>query len=323
MRNGFLRNFYGVLIVGGAGATLLALVLGFGLARSITRPVRELTGATIAMSQGNLAQQIPIRSRDELGKLASSFNQMSTQLAQAENLRRQMTADIAHELRTPLSLILGHAEALSDGVLPPSPETFNIIHEEAQRLAHQVEDLRTLSVFDAGEPELQREPTDPAAFLDSLATAYQPRALAHQITLTVDADPDGPWVDIDADRMLQVLRNLLDNALRYAPQGGHILLAAHTASAHSAGPGTDAGPPQVHLTVQDDGPGIAPDDLAHVFERFYRADKSRHHGESGAAGGSGLGLAIARSIVEAHGGRIWAESTLGHGTAFHIALGAV
>jgi len=304
--NRFLTGFYNALIVGGVGATLIALVLGALLARSITRPLRELNAATVAMSQGALAQRIPIRSRDELGELARSFNQMSARLAQGEDLRRQMTADIAHELRTPLSLILGHAEALSDGVLPPSPETFAIIYDEARQLTHLVEDLRTLSLFDAGEPDLHRQTTAPRELLEGVATAYRSQALSRQVSLIVQAGSDLPPLDVDPDRMAQVFGNLISNALRYTPEKGRIVLSA----------GVQEG--RVRLTVQDDGPGIAPEDLPHVFQRFYRSDKSRQRQE----GGSGLGLAIARSIVEAHGGSLWAESTLGEGTAFHITLAA-
>lgn len=304
--NLFLTGFYRALAIGGAGATLIALVLGVLLARSITRPLRELTVATISMSQGNLAQEIPIRSRDELGELARSFNLMSSQLSEAEDSRRQMTADIAHELRTPLSLILGHTEALSDGVLPPSRETIEIIYDEARRLTQLVEDLRTLSLFDAGEPNLLRQPTAPRGLLEGVARAYRPQALARQIDLAVQAAPDLPLVEVDADRMAQVFGNLISNALRYTPATGRITLSAQ---AHEG---------EVRLAVQDSGPGIGPEDLAHIFERFYRSDKSRQREE----GGSGLGLAIARSIVEGHGGRLWAESTLGEGTTFHISLPA-
>ncbi len=305
--NRFLSGFYSALIIGGAGATLMALILGVLLARSITRPLRELTTATVAMSQGALTQEIPVRSRDELGELARSFNQMSAKLAQAEDLRRQMTADVAHELRTPLSLILGHAEALSDGVLPPSPETFEIIYDEARRLTGLVEDLRTLSLFDAGEIRLERQPLSPQGLLESVALAHRPRALAQRIELAVQAQPDLPPIEVDPDRMAQVFGNLLSNALRHTPQGGHIVLAACVEGG------------RVVLSVADSGQGIAPEELPHIFERFYRGDRSRQRQEDS----SGLGLTIARSIVEAHGGRIWAESTPGEGTTCYIALSTV
>ena len=303
-RHRFLAAFYEALTVGSIGATVLALALGVVLARSLTKPVRELTAATRAMARGELSQSISVRSRDELGELTRSFNQMSAELVRARDGRRQMTADIAHELRTPLSLILGHAEALSDGVLPPSAETFEIIHDEAQRLARLVGDLRTLSLSDAGELTLHRQPVALGALVRQTATAHQAQAQARQIALIVEADPALPTIDLDPDRIIQVLNNLLSNALRYTPEGGRIALSATSAD------------DVARLTVQDSGPGIAEDDLPHVFERFYRSDKSRQRLE----GGSGLGLAIARSLVEAHGGRIWAESEPGLGTTFIVAL---
>jgi len=303
-RHAFLVEFYYAVGVGTLGATLGALALGVFLARSLTRPLRELTLATQAMSRGELAQRIPVRSHDELGELAESFNQMSADLVRSRDLRRQMTADIAHELRTPLSLILGHAEALSEGVLPPSSETFDIILDEAQRLARLVEDLRTLSLSDAGELPLHRQPTAPAYLLERAAAAFGPQAQAKQIELAVEAGEDLPQVEVDADRIAQVLGNLLGNALRHTPAGGRVALSAR------------ADGNTVQVTVRDSGPGIAPEELSRLFERFHKMDRSRHRGEEG----TGLGLAIARSIVEAHGGRMWAESAPGEGATFCFAL---
>ena len=301
-RQGFLAGFYRALGVGTAGATVAALILGVLLARSLTRPLKELTRATQAMSRGDLAQRVPVHSRDELGELARSFNQMSAELARSTDLRRQMTADIAHELRTPLSLILGHAEALSDGVLPPTPETFEIIYDEAQGLARLVEDLRTLSLSDAGELPLHRQPVAPQELLERAAGAHRPQAQAQGIDLTVDVPSGLAEVDVDSDRIAQVLHN----ALRHTPKGGRVALKAHLEDGN------------LYLVVQDSGPGIPPEELESIFERFYRTDRSRHHQE----GGTGLGLAIARSIVEAHGGRIWAESEPGQGASFYVALPA-
>ncbi|MBN1400718.1 MAG: HAMP domain-containing protein [Anaerolineae bacterium] len=301
-RDRFLGDFYRAVGLGTVGATVVALLLGVLLSRSLTRPLRELTAATRAMSSGDLAQQIPVRSRDELGELTRSFNQMSTDLARSQALRRQMTADIAHELRTPLSLILGHTEALSEGVLPPSPETFEIMYDEAQRLTRLVEDLRTLSLSDADELRLYRAPVAMGDLLARLATANRPRAEAQQIAVEIQAPPELPEVEADPDRIYQVFSNLLDNALRYSPQGGHITLSARVVS------------DELLVSVQDGGPGIAPEDLEGIFDRFYRSNKPRLDG------GTGLGLSIARSLVEAHGGRIWAESTPGEGAVLTVAL---
>jgi signal transduction histidine kinase len=219
-------------------------------------------------------------------------------------MRRQMTADIAHELRTPTTLILGHVDAIDDGILPPSSETFDIIREEAGRLGRLIEDLATLSRVETGELSLVRRLVAPGALLAQAVAAHRPLAEKKQISLNVDIEPDLPALPVDPDRMAQVLGNLLNNALRHTPQAGRITLQARR---HESG---------VELLVQDTGPGIAPEDLPRVFERFYRTDKSRQR----ETGGAGLGLAIARSIVELHGGQIWAESTLGEGTTFLIRL---
>ena len=287
-------------------AILTGLVLGIFLARRLTRPVRELTTATRAMAKGDLEQQVPVRSQDELGELAASFNQMSADLARANELRRQMTADIAHDLRTPLSVIKGYAEGLRDGVLQATPETFQTIHQEAEHLSLLVEDLRILSLADAGELTLTRQLVRPRELLERTAAAHLPRAQQLDIGLQVTAEVNLPVVNVDPERMAQVLGNLVSNALRHTPAGGQISLAA-------AQRGNNA-----LLTIQDNGIGIAPDRLRRIFTRFYRGDAARqaHEGESG------LGLAIAKSLVELHGGMISAASTLGEGTTFTIALPA-
>ncbi|MHB1319277.1 MAG: sensor histidine kinase [Anaerolineae bacterium] len=300
----FLKGFYRALAIGGGGATLLALLLAVLFSRSLRRPLRELAEATRTVAQGNLGQQIPVRSRDELGRLTADFNRMSADLAEAEQQRRQMTADIAHELRTPLSLILGHAEAIEDGVLPATPEAVSIIHDEARSLARLVDDLRTLSLADAHQLSMAIQPVSPADLLQRAAATYRPRAAEQGITLTASADEALPVVAADSGRVAQVLGNLLSNALRHTPPGGKITLQAVQEGAF------------VRLGVTDSGPGIAPDDLPHIFDRFYRGDASRHR----ESGGSGLGLGIARSLVEAQGGRIWAESPPGSGATFWFTL---
>jgi len=215
-----------------------------------------------------------------------------------------MTADIAHELRTPLSIIVGPLDAVDEGVLPANAQTIGIMRDEAMRLSRLIEDLRTLSLADAGELSLARTPAEPGALLQRSAFAYQPAAQAAGIELAVEAPPDLPPVSVDAERMAQVLGNLLENALLHVPRGGRIVLAAR--------PAADG----VELRVQDDGPGIPPEDLELVFERLYRSDASRQR----YAGGSGLGLAIAKSIVEAHGGSIQAESAPEAGTTIVVTL---
>jgi two-component system sensor histidine kinase BaeS len=302
--NAFLYRINLLLIYTAAGTLLISLLLGVLLSRTLTRPIRELTAATQAIAAGDLSLQVPVRSRDELGKLAGSFNRMSSELARSSNLRRQMTADIAHELRTPVSVILGHAEGVHDGVLPPSLETFEIVRDEAGRLDKLIEDLRTLSRADAGELPLERQPVSPGKLLAKVRAAHLHRAGQKRIALKTLLDPDLPQVPADPDRMMQVLSNLLDNALHFTPEGGEILLSARRVEN------------MVEIGVQDNGPGVPPDELDRIFDRFYRSDPSRQRHE----GGSGLGLAIARSIVEKHGGRIWAESSGGKGTKILIRL---
>jgi two-component system sensor histidine kinase BaeS len=300
----FLDRMNRTLAIGAAGAAVVSLILGALLARTLTRPISELTKATRAVAAGDLDQQVTVRSRDELGDLAASFNRMSAELRRARDMRRQMTADIAHELRTPTSLILGHVDAIDDGVLPPSSETFDVIREEAGRLSRLIEDLATLSRVETGELSLVRRPVAPKTLLAQAVAAHRPLAEKKGVSLGSDAEPGLPDLSVDPDRMAQVLGNLLSNALRHTPEGGRIILQA---KGYADG---------VQLSVQDSGPGIAPEDLLRVFERFYRTDKSRDRG----TGGAGLGLAIAKSIVELHGGQIWAESDLGEGTTFLIRL---
>jgi two-component system sensor histidine kinase BaeS len=303
----FLADITQAITYSALGAMAIALLLGMLLARTLARPIRELTAATRALAKGELGQRVTVRTRDELGELAASFNQMSADLAHASQLRRQMTADIAHELRTPLSLILGYTESLSDGKLPATQETFDIMHDETQHLSRLIDDLRTLSLTDAGELPLTCRFVDPRALLERATLAHMPEAQRQKISIQIEALPDLPQVEVDPGRLAQVLENLMSNALRYTPEGGQITLSA-AAEGNS-----------VSLCVQDNGVGIAPGDLPYVFDRFYRADKSRQR-EGGA---SGLGLAIAKSIVEAQGGSISVESTLGEGTVFMIALPAI
>lgn len=286
------------------GATIFALVLGVVLARTLTHPLRELTAAIRSMSQGQLEQRVVVHSQDELGELAASFNQMSAALTQSNTLRRQMTADIAHDLRTPLTVIGGYLESLRDGVLKPTPDRFEMMYSESQHLQRLVEDLRTLSLADAGELTMNLQPISPQALLEQLKALYVHQATQQQVALEVTVAPDLPDLTIDPDRMMRVLSNLVSNALRYTPTEGTIFLIAQQVEG------------AVQLLVRDTGAGIAQEDLPRVFDRFYRGDKSRQTQENE----SGLGLAIAKSIVALHKGTIAVESTLGEGTTFMITL---
>lgn len=300
----FLASTERALILGAIASVLIALGLGIVLARSLTRPVRELTSAIHAMAGGELQQTVPVRSRDELGELSETFNKMSAEVTVANKQRRQMTADIAHDLRTPVTVLSGYLEALRDGALAPSPERFAILYEEAQHLQGLIEDLRTLSLADAGELALHPEPVAPHALLARIAEVYGRQAEQQGVTLVVVADAELPPLQVDNARMAQVLGNLVSNALRYTPSGGAVTLSAESKSGETL------------LHVSDTGTGIPPEALSRIFDRFYRADASRQQSQ----GESGLGLAIARALVEAHGGVISAVSEPGHGATFTIAL---
>lgn len=300
----FIQRINRTLLFGALAGAAIALLLGVLLSRTLTRPIRELTRATHAVAEGDLSQQVPVRSDDELGELARAFNKMSSELSRSVNARRQMTADIAHELRTPLSLILGHAEAVHDGVLPPSRDNFEIIREEATRLEHLVNDLRTLSLADAGELTMNLQDIAPERLLQEVASLYQYQAQQKNIGFQFDVNAPLSTIQLDPGRMTQVLTNILDNALRYTPEGGSILLSAKELKDN------------VQLAVQDSGPGLKAEELGRIFNRFYRTDASRQRED----GGSGLGLAIAKSIVEAHGGQISAESVPGKGLKVIITL---
>jgi signal transduction histidine kinase len=300
----FIDRINRTLLLGALVGAVIALLLGIFLSQTLTRPIRELTRATHAVSEGDLAQKVPVRSGDELGELAQAFNKMSAQLSRSVNARKQMTADIAHELRTPLSLILGHAEAVHDGVLPPTRENFEIIREEATRLEHLVNDLRTLSLADAGELSMQLQIIEPHRLIQEVASLYLVQARKKNIAIELDIAPDLPNIEVDPGRMTQVLTNILDNAIRHTTEDGRILLGAK----QSGG--------LVELFVQDSGPGLGQPELERIFERFYRSDVSRQRED----GGSGLGLAIASSIVQAHGGQVSAESEPGKGLKIRILL---
>ena len=303
----FIQRINRLLLYGALIGAVIALILGVVLSRTLTRPIRELTQATHAVSEGDLSQQVPVRSNDELGELAQAFNRMSSELSRSVNSRKQMTADIAHELRTPLSLILGHAEAVHDGVLPPSRENFEIIREEATRLEHLVNDLRVLSLADAGELSINLQTVEPQRLLQDIASTYQYQAQRKNVVLELNIASPLPTIEVDPGRMTQVLTNILDNALRHTPEGGKITLSAQEIDR------------QIELSIQDSGPGLRKEDLQRIFDRFYRTDASRQR-DGDLSGGSGLGLAIAKSIVQAHGGQLSAESETGKGLRVIISL---
>lgn len=291
-------------------AGLVALLLGAVLVRQIIAPLRKLQAAAGAIAGGDLSQRVRASSRDEVGDVGHAFNQMAEALERNERLRRHMMADIAHELRTPLTVIQGQVEALLDGVFPLTPEQLAPVHDETLLLSRLVTDLRELALAEAGQLTIERGPVEMGDLARRVVSAVEPAAAEKGIALSLEVDPNLPAVSADPDRLSQVLHNLLSNALRHTPEGGQIRVSAGIAP-------MERGKDRVLLvSVADTGPGIPPEDLPHIFDRFYRADKSR----SRAGGGSGLGLTIARYIVEAHGGRIWAQSRLGEGTEISFTI---
>lgn len=300
----FLSSLQNSILTASVIAALAAIALGVLFLRQLTVPLRRLAQATEQISLGNAGPRLPVHSRDELGQLSAAFNRMAERLEKSEKLRRQMIADIAHELRTPLTVIQGDLQAILDGVYEPSPEVIASIHEESVLLARLVSDLRELSLAEAGELRLAKQLVDLREVIRQTVTVVEPRLESRRITLTVTTPEEPVLVEIDPQRIQQVLLNLLSNAERYTPEGGQVSISVHSQKS------------EIRVSVVDTGPGIKPEDLPYIFERFWRADRSR----SRATGGSGLGLAIAKYFIEAHGGRIWAESTQGQGATFTFSL---
>lgn len=291
-------------LVAGLIAGGLSLLLAFVLAYTLLRPVQALTEAAQRLGQGDLAQRVQAGGEDELALLGQTFNQMAESLQQAQESRKALTADIAHELRNPLAVQLANLEALQDGIYPLTPESLQPILEQNQLLNRLVEDLRTLALAESGQLKLESVPTDLAALAGRMVERFRPQAEAQGVSLqlAVEAAP-GP-VLADPMRLEQILSNLLSNALRYTPPGGQVRLELARQGQ------------QAQLVVADSGPGIPPEALAHIFERFYRADRSRSRAE----GGSGLGLAIARQLAEAQGGTLRAANQPQGGAAFTLRL---
>ncbi|HEX5414366.1 MAG TPA: ATP-binding protein [Chloroflexota bacterium] len=303
----FLAQANQSLLLAALGATVAALLLGMLLARQVILPLRQLTRGAQRIAHGYLDERIDVNGQDEVGQLARAFNDMAESLQRTENARRQLVADVAHELRTPLMVIGTTVEAMQDGVLPTDATNLATIREEVGSLARLVSDLRDLTLGDVGQLAVERRPLELADVLTSIGSAFASSALVRQITLTVDCPPDLPGVLGDETRLRQCIGNLVENALRHTPAGGRVTIR-----------GTWPGD-LVIVQVIDTGEGIAPENLPYVFERFFRVDPSRNR----RSGGTGLGLAIVQQIIRAHDGEVSVASEgVGMGTTFTIRLPA-
>jgi two-component system, OmpR family, sensor histidine kinase BaeS len=293
-----------ILLISSLIGATTAMILGWALVTRIVRPLKQMISLSERIAQGDYARRVQIRGHDEIGRLADSLNQMAASLTRVEGLRRDLVANVAHELRTPLTTLRGYLEALRDGVAPPSHETLELLHEEVLRLVRLVDDLHQLSQFDARVSHLRLGPLDGPALLHRLATVYGPEFASRGLVLDVACDGALPVIEADGDLVGQALRNLLDNALRHASRGGTVTIGAR--------------PERVglRLVVANTGEGIAPEDLPHIFERFFRGEKSR----SRDTGGAGIGLSIVREVARAHGGETGATSKDGLTTVWFTVL---
>ncbi len=286
-------------------AMLTALALSAVISLRIVRPVRTLAKAAQRITHGASRASVPVRGTDELAQLAAAFNEMAASLERAEDVRRQLLADVAHELRNPLATVESYLEALADGVLPADPENWTAIRAETARLSRLVNDLQRVSRAQAHQLDLRPTPINACALVERAAKAASPAYTAKRVALETDLPTDSPIVDVDPERITEVLANLLANALRHTPTGGTVRVSARPNHEHA------------EITVTDTGEGIAAEHLKRIFERFYRVDPAR----SRATGGTGIGLAIVASVVEAHHGTVTATSDgIGHGATFTIHL---
>lgn len=282
----------------------MGLVVSYFLSGNITRPLRQLSQAAEKIRQGHLKQEVPVETQDEVGQLAAVFNQMSAELAANESNRQEFLANIAHELKTPLAVLQGHLESMLDGVEEPEPEKLFSMQEEVMRLTRLVGDLRDLSLAQVHRLELHLQPVDLGEKAERAAELLEPLLEEKRLHFVKKMAPSLPMRQLDPDRVNQILYNLITNAIRYTHPGTAILLQ------------TEAAGKRVRLTIADEGPGIAPEDLDHIFEQFYRGDKSRNR----ASGGSGIGLSLAKSFVEAQGGTITARNRKEGGAEFVVEL---
>jgi histidine kinase len=302
----YRAGFNEALVYAALAAMLVAVALSFIFTRSVIAPVSAMSFATQRIADGRYDERVQVNGADELAQLATRFNLMAEKLNQIEAMRRRLIGDVSHELRTPLTAIKGSMEGLIDGVLPATDETFQLVHAEADRLNRLVDDLQELSRVEARAYQLDIRPVDISSLVQTVSKRLAPRFESKRISLGLELTPDLPRILADEDRAIQILTNLTGNALQYTSEGGKITISAKRLNG------------EIQISVRDTGIGIPPEHISHIFDRFYRVDKSRSR-QSG--GGSGIGLTIARALIEAQGGRIWAESAgIEKGSTFAFTL---
>lgn len=298
----YYQRLLTTILSAGALSSLIAIGLGLMLTRTVLLPLQDLEAATEQIAAGDLAARVQVQADDEVGALARRFNNMAVDLQRQDRLRRRMVNDIAHELRTPLAVMQGTLEALQDGVFPMDQENIQPVYEQTLLLKRLVDDMRDLALVEAGQMTLDRAPVNVDALIRRVAAHFRSEAESRGVVIDVAIVPALPDVYADAQRMEQVLGNLLSNALRYTPTGGTVTISTQLDAA------------RLCITVQDTGEGIQPEDQSHLFERFFRGDRNRHRGD----GHAGLGLAIARELVRNHGGDMTAKSIPGQGTTIYV-----
>ncbi len=311
--SGYKMSVTEALTVAALAALVAAIAASYLVSRQIVGPVQKMVGISQRIAEGEYSERLNITGNlasdqlDELDQLALSFNQMASKLEKTEAVRRQLIGDVSHELRTPLTAIKGYMEGMIDGVIPAENDTFQLVHSEVSRLQHLVSDLQELSRMESGAFQLSLKPLPVKKLVENTVERLGRQFEEKNIQLETDVPSGLPNVMADSDRILQVMINLTGNALQYTPSGGKVKISASRSKN------------EVEISVADNGIGIAPENLTHIFTRFYRVDKSRTR----ASGGSGIGLTIAQSLMKAHGGRIWAESAgEGKGSTFHFTLRA-
>nr|MBA3364004.1 HAMP domain-containing protein [Actinomycetota bacterium] len=301
---GFLQSVWWQFLLVGVVAATISLVVARFFARGMTQPLRDMASAARMMETGDYSVRVQTRSRDEVGKLAAAFNRMSGELENLEKSRRDLVANVSHELKTPITAIRAHLENLLDGVEQPERATLEVMLAQVERLGRLVDQLLDLSRLESGEIPLRIEALPLQPLVDDLISEIDVALPGRGVRVDNHVPNDLPALSVDRERVHQVLFNLVDNAVRFTPDGGHVTVSARRRNG------------SVEVVVSDTGAGIPPEHLPRLFERFYRADPARARED----GGTGIGLAIARSVVEAHGGQIRAESEPGRGSVFTFDL---